>query len=167
MIRRWKALLQLFPTPYHFQAVVDTELDRARAELSKAVSTSAKEVTQWISTEGYFVTDLASLAYGTPSRWNIQTLSDCEFYTISKQDYDNLKEVLPAWPEIEKRFLTKCFIILEERVHNQISLSAEERYNDLMQFNPILFNEVPLQYLASMLGMTPETRTCIRAKRTS
>ena len=130
-------------------------------------SDGAKEVTQWISTEGYFVTDLASLAYGTPSRWNIQTLSDCEFYTIAKQDYDNLKEVLPAWPEIEKRFLTKCFIILEERVHNQISLSAEERYNDLMQFNPIPFNEVPLQYLASMLGMTPETLSRIRAKRTS
>ena len=75
--------------------------------------------------------------------------------------------MLPAWPEIENRFLTKCFIILEERVHNQISLSAEERYNDLMQFNPIPFNEVPLQYLASMLGMTPETLCRIRAKRTS
>lgn len=130
-------------------------------------SEGVKEVTQWISTKGYFVTDLASLSYGTPSRWNIQALTDCEYYTISKQDYDGLKEVLPAWSEIEKRFLTKCFIILEERVHKQISLSAEERYNDLIQFNPMLFNEVPLQYLASMLGMTPETLSRIRAKRTS
>jgi CRP-like cAMP-binding protein len=126
-----------------------------------------REVTQWISTEGYFVTDLASLSYGMPARWNIQALTDCEYYTISKDVYEGLKEVLPSWPEIEKRFLTKCFIILEERVHKQISLSAEERYDDLMQFDPSLFNEVPLQFLASMLGMSPETLSRIRAKKSS
>lgn len=33
--------------------------------------TEEKEVTQWISTKGYFVTDLSSLVFETPARWTI------------------------------------------------------------------------------------------------
>ncbi|HEY1031727.1 MAG TPA: cyclic nucleotide-binding domain-containing protein, partial [Flavipsychrobacter sp.] len=43
-----------------------------------------KEVTQWISSAGYFVTDLASFIFSTPARWNLQALTDCELYTIDK-----------------------------------------------------------------------------------
>jgi len=43
-------------------------------------------------------------------------------------------------------------------------MTAEERYNQLLAINPELFNQVPLQYLASMLGMTPETLSRLRKK---
>jgi hypothetical protein len=43
-------------------------------------------------------------------------------------------------------------------------MSAEERYHQLFHFNKELFNQVPLQYLASMLGMTPETLSRLRKK---
>ena len=42
------------------------------------VQTPDKEVTQWISTKGYFVTDLASLIFNTPARWTIQALTDSD-----------------------------------------------------------------------------------------
>jgi hypothetical protein len=75
--------------------------------------------------------------------------------------------VVPAWPEIEKQFIAGCFITLEDRVFNHLSLSAEERYDQLFAFNQDLFRHVPQQYLASMLGMTPETFSRIRAKKVS
>lgn len=43
-------------------------------------------------------------------------------------------------------------------------MTAEQRYKQLFAFNPELFNAVPLQYLASMLGMTPETLSRLRKK---
>jgi hypothetical protein len=43
-------------------------------------------------------------------------------------------------------------------------MSAEERYRQLFAYNKEIFNQVPLQYLASMLGMTPETFSRIRKK---
>jgi len=43
-------------------------------------------------------------------------------------------------------------------------MSAEERYNQLFEYNKELFNVVPLQYLASMLGMAPETLSRLRKK---
>ncbi len=125
-----------------------------------------KEVTKWISFQGYFVMDLASFTFRQPARWNIQALSDCELFVIESSDYKKLINVIPNWVELEKLFIAKCFTVLEDRVLQHISLSAEERYLQLFSFNKELFNIVPLQYLASMLGMTPETFSRIRKKLT-
>lgn len=126
-----------------------------------------KDITQWISTKGYFVTDLSSLVFETPARWNIQALTDCTLYTIDKENYKNIHTLVPNWKVLEKLFIAKCFLTLEDRVFSLLSLSAEERYDTFFEFNPELFNQVPLQYLASMLGMTPETFSRIRKKKSS
>ncbi len=39
-----------------------------------------KEVTQWISTEAYFITDLSSLLFNTPARWNMHACSIVPVY---------------------------------------------------------------------------------------
>jgi len=41
-----------------------------------------KEINQWISNQGKFLTDLSSFIFDTQSSWNIQALSNCELYTI-------------------------------------------------------------------------------------
>lgn len=126
-----------------------------------------KEITQWISGPGYFVTEISSFMFGGSSRWNMQALTEVELFTISKTDYQNIVKVVPQWHELEKLFIVKCFAILENRIYNHLSKSAEERYNDFFAQNPSLFNQVPLQYIASMLGMTPETFSRIRNKQLS
>lgn len=129
--------------------------------------TDGRDVTQWISTPGEFTTELASFMFGLPSRWYIQALTDCELYSISHDTYQQIGEQVPNWDHLEKLFLGKCFLTLEDRVHTFLSLSAEERYRHLYEHKKALFNEVPLRYLASMLGMTPETLSRIRHKRIS
>lgn len=127
-------------------------------------TTKDKEVTQWISTKGYFVTDLSSLVFNTPARWTIQALVDTELYTIDQKDYNNLKTIIPQWTELEKLFIARCFVIMEDRIFSHLSMTAEERYHLLFEQNRELFHQVPLQYLASMLGMTAETLSRIRKK---
>jgi CRP-like cAMP-binding protein len=131
------------------------------------ISTEEKEVTQWISTKGYFSTDLSSFVFETPSRLSIQALTDTEVYSITKADYKKIGELVPKWHELEKLFLVRCFITLEERVFSHLSMSAEERYDYFFENNKELFNQVPLQYIASMLGMTPETFSRIRKRQLS
>lgn len=126
-----------------------------------------KEVTQWISAKGYFITDLYSFTFKQRAKWNIQALTDCELYTIDKENYALLNNLVPNWAEMEKQFIAGCFIQLEDRVFSHLSLSAEERYDKLFENNKELFNQVPLQYLASMLGMSPETFSRIRNKKIS
>lgn len=128
------------------------------------VSAEDKEITQWISTQGYFVTDLSSFVFQTPARWNIQALTDTELFTIGRADYQKIGAELPKWHELEKLFIARCFTMLEDRIFSHLSMTAEERYSLFFENNPELFNQVPLQYIASMLGMTPETFSRIRKK---
>jgi len=129
------------------------------------ISTEEKEITQWISTKGYFSTDLSSFVFETPSRLSIQALTDTEVYSITKTDYKKIGELTPKWHEFEKLFIVRCFIILEERIFSHLSMTAEERYDYFFKNNRDLFNQVPLQYIASILGMTPETFSRIRKKQ--
>jgi hypothetical protein len=72
--------------------------------------------------------------------------------------------LIPRWQELEKLFMAKCFGMLEDRIVHQLSYSAKERYQHFFENNKTLFNQVPLQYLASMLGMAPETLSRFRKK---
>lgn len=121
-----------------------------------------KEVTQWISYRGNFITDLAGMIYNEPSRYNIQALTTCEFYTINKNDYNNLSKQMDKWAQLERVLITRCYAFLESRIFGLLSMTGEERYQSLFMQSPELFNEVPLKYLASMLGMTPESLSRIR-----
>lgn len=128
-------------------------------------STENKDITQWIFSKGYFIGDMPSLTFGVPSRWNIQALTDSEVFTIQKVKYNKITDTVPRWPEIEKHFLIKCFTIMEDRIFAHLSLTAEERYSAFYEHNRELFNQIPLQYIASMLGMTPETFSRVRKRQ--
>lgn len=123
-----------------------------------------KEITQWISTPGYFITELSSFVFQKPSRLHLQALEDTTILTITKEKYDMLCSTYPEWNELDKKFIAKCFVMLEDRVFSHLYMTAEQRFRQLFDYNPILFNKVPLQYLASMLGMTPETLSRMRGK---
>jgi len=124
-----------------------------------------KEITQWISTPNYFVTEISSFFFDQPSRLSIQALTNVELLTIDKKSYSELNKKLPKWKEIETQFIAKCFAVLEDRVFSHLSMSAEERYNVYFEQNKELFNQVPLQYIASILGMSAETFSRIRKRK--
>lgn len=123
-----------------------------------------KEITQWIATENNLMTDFNSFLLHQPARWNIEAITDVTLYSISKRNYDEIVNIVPNWSEIEKSFIVNCFTTMENRIFQFLSLSAENRYLHFYHNNKSLFNQVPLQYLASMLGMTPETFSRIRKK---
>ena len=128
-------------------------------------NTDKKEITQWISTKGYFVADLHSFVFNSPARWTIQALSDVVIYSINRDDYNKIVDFVPKWQELERMFIVKCFTMIEDRVFSHISMTAEERYSLFFESNKELFNNVPLQYIASMLVMTHETLSRIRKKQ--
>lgn len=128
---------------------------------------NGREITQWISSENDFVTEINSFYFGMPSRWNIQAISDCECFTISQKDYQRMGAEVANWKTLETKFIAKCFGVIENRVFSFLAMTAEERYEALFRYNKELFNNVPLHYIASMLGITPETLSRIRAKRIS
>ena len=124
-----------------------------------------KEITQWISTENQLLTEIMGFFYQQQNRWTIQAITDATLLTISKENYLKLCESFLKWNTIEKQFIVKCFAMLEDRVFSHLSLTAEERYDQYYSQNKDLFNQVPLQYIASVLGMSAETISRIRKRK--
>jgi hypothetical protein len=57
-------------------------------------------------------------------------------HSITKEKYDKINQIVKNWPELERMFLAKCFITLENRVFHQLSMTAEEKYRDLFTTQP-------------------------------
>lgn len=123
-----------------------------------------KTITHWIFGNDQLVTDLSGFYLREPAKWNIQAITETQIQYITFDDYQKLRQTIPKWDAYEKRLLIKLMSSLENRVYAFLSMSAEERYQYLFEAHHEIFNELPLNFLASMLGMTPETLSRIRRK---
>ena len=123
---------------------------------------NGKEITFWIGNPGKFITSLSSFVFETANFWNIQAVTSCKLYVINRERHFELSKRYPQWLEFDNKLLANSFALLERSMFNQLHTTANERFKVLMQEEPELFQNVPLQYIASMLGITPESLSRLR-----
>ncbi|WP_299714476.1 Crp/Fnr family transcriptional regulator [uncultured Tenacibaculum sp.] len=121
-----------------------------------------KEITLWIGSAGRFITSVASFVFQTSNFWNIQAITDCTLQVISREKHFTLCKKEMKWLEFDNLLLAHSFALLEKNMFSQLHTTAQERYNLLMKEEPNLFKDVPLQYIASMIGVTPESLSRLR-----
>lgn len=121
-----------------------------------------EETTCHFSFPGEFVTSFTSFATQNPSTESIQAIQPTELLLISKQDLEMLYQKIPATQELGKKCVENIIMLLEKRMAMFLNASANERYQFLLKHNPILIQTVPLQYLASYLGITPQHLSRLR-----
>ena len=123
-----------------------------------------KEITHWFAFEGDFVTSFHSYITQQAAVENIQALEDSSLYRISKT---SLNALMKEYHEIEtlvRIVYEKYYIRLEERFVNAHFKTAAERYGDLLQQSPHILEKAPLGYIASYLGISPETLSRVRSR---
>ncbi len=123
---------------------------------------NGKEVTIWIASKGKFITSLSSFVFDNPGYWYIQAVTDCELLTISKKDHEDLCKKHSEWLLFDNKLLANAYALLERNMFTQLHTTAQQRLEILFNEEPDLFNNVPLQYIASMLGITPESLSRLR-----
>lgn len=125
-----------------------------------------KEITFWIGNQGRFITSLSSFIFQTENFWNIQAVSDSTLQVINRDSHFLLCDRYPKWLEFDNQILARSFALLEQNMFAQLHTTAQQRFDGLMSREPSLFNHVPLQYIASMLGITPESLSRLRKNST-
>lgn len=121
-----------------------------------------KEITFWVGSNGKFITSLSSFIFETENFWNIQAVTDCDILVISKEKHFELCKQQPKWLEFDNLLLAHSFALLEKSMFSQLHTTAQQRFENLLKEEPALFNYVPLQHIASMLGITPESLSRLR-----
>lgn len=111
-----------------------------------------------------FVTSYSSFTTGKPSTEKIEAILPTESYLISKKDLDMLYQKIPTTQALGRKSAENVAIFMEKRLGLFQNHSADERYAYLMEHSPVLIQTVPLQYLASFLGITPQHLSRLRKK---
>jgi len=114
--------------------------------------------------EDWLIGDLESLYTGNPCGIYIQAMEDCELLCISKTDIDKLEEQLPKFKEWHVGKQRKAHHASINRLSEVKTLSPEERYLQLVQKHPHIFQRIPLQYIASYLDIEPQSLSRMRKR---
>ena len=116
------------------------------------------EITTWICLEKEFILSFESYFKNQVSKESFQALDDCYLDYIEISD---LRYCLSNFPEMEalyRFFLEKYFSASYDRETILRTTNASERYKYFKEnFNPAMLEKIPSKYLASFLGMRPET----------
>lgn len=120
------------------------------------------EITTYTAGPADFLVSLGSFLKQQPARESIRALTDSIIWVISRSAFTQLRHDLPPFESFYVGILEDQINCIEESRYNLLTLTAEERYQRLMAEEPHLLQEVPLQYLASILGVTPRHLSRIR-----
>lgn len=122
------------------------------------------EITNHLASENYFVTAYNSFTTKAVSEEVVQAITDCEVLGITKDRLSQLYKESHTWALFGLVMSERYLVFNNQRGKDLITLSAEEKYLKLMKEEPNLIHNVPLQYIASYIGIEPQTLSKIRRK---
>jgi CRP-like cAMP-binding protein len=114
--------------------------------------------------ENWWVVDLDSFLHHKPSSYYIQAVEDTEVLQLSRSAYDRLYSEIPAFQKFSNYRWQNGFITLQQRIIQNISVPAEERYAHFKEKYPELEQRISQDLVASYLGITPEFLSMLRGK---
>jgi CRP-like cAMP-binding protein len=129
---------------------------------SFAHDVDGNEVTTNFYQPASVVFEVSSFFNRTPSKENIQALTDCTGLYITYAELNDLFHGLQEFREFGRQILVRGFSSLKDRMLSMITETAEERYNKLLLTKPEIFQHAPLKYIASYLGITDTSLSRIR-----
>lgn len=123
-----------------------------------------QEITFWFSFSGEFANSYYSFCKEEKSDFNIEALTDC---VIWRADKKFILEMYNSSLEINKLARIVMEDIFTRKIKHEIELlkyTLEERYKLLATRDCNLLKEIPLKYIASYIGGTPQSISRIRRK---
>ena len=106
--------------------------------------------------EGWWISDMYSLLSQKPGNLFIEVLEDAEIVVLSKENQEQLYIEIPKLERFFRILTENSLVANQERLMDNLSLSAEERFDKFCKKYPTLIQKVPQKQIASYIGVTPE-----------
>ena len=114
--------------------------------------------------ENNWIADIGSFHSGKPGKLFIEAIESSVILQIEKQDLYFLYQSIPKLDRIFKVIIENKFVELQNRVLQNISSTAQQRYLSFLEQYPGLALRLPNTQIASYLGITPEFLSKIRSE---
>jgi len=127
-----------------------------------SINSQGEEITYFFIGPGQTCTILDSFISNTITDNSIQASSDAEVLIFDKNSYDELCNKLPFFSSIIDRINQNRLLEKVKLKNAYAGLDATERYRQFLKLQADIAYQVPLNHIATYLGVTPQSLSRIR-----
>ncbi len=124
-----------------------------------------KEVSSWFMKEGDLIVSVESFFSQSPGYEKIEALEEAEVHYISYEELQDIYHQYKDFNFIGRVLTERYYTMSEQRAHSLRMQKASDRYRYMIDHDSDLIRRVPAVYIASYLGITPETLSRIKGRK--
>ena len=114
--------------------------------------------------QDWWIADMYSLLSQKAGNLNIQAMVDTEMLLLSKVNQEKLYLDIPKFERFFRIITEKSLVAHQQRLVDNLSLTAQQRYKKFCTIYPNLINELPQKQIAAYIGVTPEFLSKMKAQ---
>lgn len=132
---------------------------------SYCLDKEGKESTIMFAVADWWVTDMYCYLNQKPAMMYIETIEDSFIFQLSRENFDKLFTTIPKFERFFRILMQNAYTREQLRIIENLTLTAEERYDRFINKYPQIVKQVTQKQIASYLGITPEFLSAIRKKK--
>ena len=122
------------------------------------------EKTAYFYTENDFVSAYESYTKQVPSKFFLEAIEPSLVAVISQEVAGKILQTFPKFAFLARMMMEEELIACQQMISTFITLNPEERYQQFVKDHFDLSQRIPQYYLATYLGVAPETLSRIRKR---
>lgn len=123
---------------------------------------NGNDITTSFIGENEIAIDVVSLFQGVPAKENMQALTDIQAWKIEFSHFQELYHQIPNFNEWGRGWMAEQLFVFKQKSTAMITLSAKDRYLQIVENFPQVIKHAPLKHIASYLGITDTSLSRIR-----
>jgi CRP-like cAMP-binding protein len=127
------------------------------------IDKNGHEKTRYIMLDNYIGTALTSFISQKPSVEFVEALEDTELLAISHSDFYRLNKEKDSWKNFYQRILEMAYSFQNRKIEQLVTLTAKQRYENVLKENPALIQRISNKVLASYLDIREETLSRLKS----
>jgi CRP-like cAMP-binding protein len=132
---------------------------------SYCLDKEGKESTIMFAMADWWVTDMYCYLNEKPAMMYIETIEDSSIFQLGKENFNKLFTAIPKFERFFRILMQNAYTREQLRIIENLTLTAEERYDRFINKYPQIAKQVTQKQIASYLGITPEFLSAIRKKK--
>ena len=121
-----------------------------------------KEHTLVFAIKDWWISDYIGIYKNNPSQLTVESLTDANVIEFNVKEFDEVHSLFPEFKTFRTQKLQRYVISLQQRVINQLKLSALERYELFLKQYPDIEKHTRNYHIASFLGITQTSLSRLR-----
>ncbi|MEO7046592.1 MAG: Crp/Fnr family transcriptional regulator [Ferruginibacter sp.] len=127
------------------------------------INKNGHEKTRYVMLDNHLGTTLMSFISQKPSFEFIEALDDSELLAISFQNFYHLNKEIDNWKRFYQKILERAYSFQNRKIETLVTLTAKQRYTQLLKENPVFLQRLTNKVLASYLDMREETLSRLKS----